>query len=358
MKKLDIYISKNFIKSFFLSLIAFVNIFILSQLFKVIRYVSEGRMTPKESIFYIIYLIPDILINVAPLAVLLGSLMAINKMASNLEIISLKTSGISFRRIVVGPILISILISIGVFILNDKIYPIALKRSRDLKSGTVRTFTLPESKDNVFLRTNNNIVYHMNYINRVKGIGEKIEIITLNKDFDKIEKIVTAQNGKYDFKSNTWKLNKVSITNTEKNTTEYHKVYENKEYGENPDKFISISVDPDILSNSQIRKAIRGIRNTGGDVREYLVALGQRYSFPFASFVVVFLGLALGSRYVRGASAISIVLSVGLGYGYYIVQGSFEALSKNGLLNPFIGGWIPNIIFLVLGIYFMEKAEY
>ncbi|MGL4307728.1 LptF/LptG family permease [Cetobacterium sp. SF1] len=358
MKKLDIYISKNFIKSFLLSLIAFVNIFILSQLFKVIKYVSDGRMTPKESIFYIIYLLPDILINVAPLAVLLGSLMAINRMASNLEIISLKTSGISFKRIVIFPVIIAFLISLGVYVLNDKVYPVSLKRSRDIKNGTVKEITVPESKRNAFLRTNDNIVYHMQDINRKTGIANKIEIILLNNKFDKIEQIITAKTGKYNFEKNIWQLKDVSITDTTSTKGKSFKEYENNIYNENPNRFISISVDPDILTNSQLRKAIREIRNTGGDVREYLVTLGKRYSFPFASFIIVFLGLSLGSRYVRGASAISIVLSVGLGYGYYIVQGSFEALSKNGLLNPFLSGWIPNILFLIVGIYFMEKAEY
>ena len=56
---------------------------------------------------------------------------------------------------------------------------------------------------------------------------------------------------------------------------------------------------------------------------------------------------------------IAAIVGIGfLGYGYYIVQASFEAYGKNGYLNPFVCGWIPNIIFLLIGIYFVRKAEY
>ena len=55
MKIIDRYISKNFIKSFLLSLIAFVGIFLVSQLFKVIRYVSDGRFSADESIILYSY---------------------------------------------------------------------------------------------------------------------------------------------------------------------------------------------------------------------------------------------------------------------------------------------------------------
>ena len=70
MKKLDIYISKNFIKSFLLSLFAFVNIFILSQLFKIIKYITDGSMTMSEVVMYSIYLLPKIIIDVTHLAIL------------------------------------------------------------------------------------------------------------------------------------------------------------------------------------------------------------------------------------------------------------------------------------------------
>ena len=109
MKILDRYISKNFIKSFLLSLIAFMGIFIVSQLFRVVKYLSDGRFTSKEAVVYIITMLPRIFIDVAPLAVLLGCMMTVSVMASNLEIISLKTSGISFKRIVRFPIIISFL---------------------------------------------------------------------------------------------------------------------------------------------------------------------------------------------------------------------------------------------------------
>ena len=182
--------------------------------------------------------------------------------------------------------------------------------------------------------------------------------IKLNKEFDKIDEIITAKTGEFDLNKNQWVLKDAVINNFVNKTQKSYKVYSNEALNKGPSDFITIQGDPDELTNAEITKSIRDIRITGGDIKEPLSILGKRYSFPFASFIVSFLGLALGSRYVRGASAISIALSVGLGYSYYIVQASFEALSVNGLLNPFISGWIPNVIFLCLGIYFMKEAEY
>ncbi len=359
MKKLDIYISKNFLKSFFLSLIAFINIFILSQLFKIIRYITAGRMSISESITYILYLLPKIFIEVTPLAILLGSLMCINRMASNLEIISLKTSGISFRRIVRFPIILSFLISLVVFQVMNRVHPFALSKSRALRAGRdISTRVLPTTKNNAFLRTEKNIVYYIKEIDRIKNMGNTLEIIKLDEEFQNIKEIITAKSGVFDNDKNTWILKDVVINNFENKAQKIEKSYIDLELDKAPGDFITIQGDPDELTNAEITKTIRDIRITGGDTKESLAVLGKRYSFPFASFIVSFLGLSLGSRYVRGASAISIALSVGLGYSYYIVQASFEALSVNGILNPFISGWIPNIIFLCLGIYFMRKAEY
>ena len=311
MKKLDIYISKNFIKSFLLSLIAFINIFILSQLFKIIRYITAGRMSVSESATYILYLLPKIFIEVTPLAVLLGSLMCINRMASNLEIISLKTSGISFRRIVRYPIIISFFISIIVFQVMNRVHPMALAKSRALRAGRkISERVLPTTKNNAFLRTEENVVYYIRQVDRVGNTGTLMEIIKLDKSFEKIESIITAKKGVFDTSKNSWLLENAVVNDLVNKTQKTYKTYSNPELNKAPADFITIQGDPDELTNAEITKAIRDIRITGGDVKEPLSVLGKRYSFPFASFIVSFLGLSLGSRYVRGASAIRIRLFI------------------------------------------------
>ena len=360
MKIIDRYISKNFIKSFMLSLMAFMGIFIVSQLFRVVKYLSDGRFTPGDAVYYIVTLLPRTFIDVAPLAVLLGSMMTISSMASNLEIISLKTSGIKFKRIVLFPIIISAIISGVVFLVNDTLYPISLKINRDLRNGGVSERVAPVEKRNAFLRgENSNYIYLMQKVNRESGFAENIEIVDLNEDFNRIERIITSPEGRYDFDKKIWILKDANIYYGDDSKKPESKEYFSEEkYGDNPENFITLTVEPRTLTIKDLKKTIREMKSIGGDTRELLVELGNRYSFPFASFVISFLGLALGGRYVRGTSAVSLGICVILGYGYYVVQASFEALSSNGFLNPFVGGWLPNIMFLIVGIYLMNKAEY
>ncbi len=357
MKKLDIYISKSFIKSFLVAMFAFINIFILSQLFRVFRFVADDKMTSEEGVFYIITMLPKIIMNVAPLAVLLGSLMFMSKMASNLEIISLKTSGISFKRIIKYPIIISFFISIIVFGITGYAYPRSEKKMRELR-GEVLTTIIPSEKRNGFFRDENNNLYMINYLNIKTGEGKKFQIYEMSEDFQVIERIIFSETGKYNENLGIWELSDVLITNPATGEQQRLNEYSSTEYDDEPERFAPVIVNPKILTNKELREEINKLAKTGEDTGESIVQLANRYSFPFASFVIVLIGLALGSRYVRGAAAMNIVISIFLGYGYYVVQGIFEAYGKNGYINPFIGGWIPNIIFLILGIYFVQKAEY
>ena len=83
MKKLDIYISKYFIKYFLMNIIAFMGIFLLAQMFRIIKYINQGKLVGTSEIFdYVVNLLPKMFVETTPLAILLAGLITISIMAS------------------------------------------------------------------------------------------------------------------------------------------------------------------------------------------------------------------------------------------------------------------------------------
>ncbi|MGL4569233.1 MAG: LptF/LptG family permease, partial [Fusobacteriaceae bacterium] len=217
---------------------------------------------------------------------------------------------------------------------------------------------IPVVKEKAFLRGKGDYVYYMGLINREEGYGRNIQFIELNPEFTRIEKIITASKGIYDRENKVWVLEKAHITGLDGKESIETAEFRDPKFSAEPEEFITLEKDSRTLTNRELKETLKDIKAVGGDTKEYIQQIAKRYSYPFASFVICFMGLALGSRYVRGASAMSIGISIILGYGYYLMGGVFEAISKNGFIDPFIGNWIPNVLFLALGIYFVNKAEY
>ena len=254
---------------------------------------------------------------------------------------------------------------VGIIMKNSMVEKI-MELNRKIESITMKTtsyFSFGE-KQNLNNYDRQIIEYYQEILNLIIEIAKReeiknVEIIDLNKDFSKAERIITAQEGRYNFSRKVWVLKDANIYsgNRDKQVKSVDYFTDNK-YNDIPDHFITTTVEPRTLTIKELKQTVRDMTSVGGDTRELLVELGNRYSFPFASFIISFLGLALGGRYVRGTSAVSLGVCVLLGYGYYIVKASFEAFTSNGFLNPLVGGWIPNILFFVVGIYLLNKAEY
>jgi lipopolysaccharide export system permease protein len=84
---------------------------------------------------------------------------------------------------------------------------------------------------------------------------------------------------------------------------------------------------------------------------KYTVEMHKKFSLPFACILFVLLGAALGTMAKRGGFAVSTSLSFGFFLVYYIFLIGGEELADRNLVDPAVGMWTPNAIFLVISLY-------
>ena len=90
-------------------------------------------------------------------------------------------------------------------------------------------------------------------------------------------------------------------------------------------------------------------RTHGPDGRRFLLELYTRFSYPAACLVLMLVGVPLGVISRRGGKSSGLVFTVLLVLLYYILSYTGIALSRQGKLSPFLGVWMANLLFAAVG---------
>ena len=85
-------------------------------------------------------------------------------------------------------------------------------------------------------------------------------------------------------------------------------------------------------------------------LREVAIELNKKLSMPMSCLILGLLGVPLGIRTQRSAKSWSISIAFALVVLYYMLQLGGEALVQTGQVTPFIGTWVPNLIFGLAGV--------
>ena len=101
----------------------------------------------------------------------------------------------------------------------------------------------------------------------------------------------------------------------------------------------------------QLKNEFNLINSYDKSRNKYTVEMHKKFSIPFACIIFVLLGAALGTMAKRGGLAISTSLSFGFFLVYYIFLIGGEELADRNFVNPIIGMWMPNAIFLIIALY-------
>nr|HPJ71950.1 LptF/LptG family permease [bacterium] len=133
VKILDRYVVQAFLLPFSYCLAAFVILFIIGDLFEHLDDFLRLPNWPLAAVRYYILFIPSVFIFIVPIAILLSLIYSLGRLQHTNEITAMRAGGINIYRAVAPLILISFLVSVAVFFLNEFVAPRALKQSNLLK---------------------------------------------------------------------------------------------------------------------------------------------------------------------------------------------------------------------------------
>ena len=356
MKKLSKYIFYEFSKLFS------ILILIVLILFHLVDYIEKSKifMTNKvpltiiaQWIFYKLFFTAYLLI---PTIALISSALLIIRMNSKNEIIILRTSGFSIKKLVMIFLIIGTTLSITNFILGEVIVPYTEKKADMIFYTKVKKIPYKYSKmDKIWLQANNCLCKIDFFLPSEKAL-QGITILTFDKSghIMKKEHIFLAS-----YIDNNWLFLQV-------NRVSYNKKFPYKEfkYSETSSDFpFSINSlgflrkKPQEMNFYELYNYLKIMSKKGYSDPSLSTGLIEKITLPLMSIIMIIIpiGLSIGNAR-RKNFMVDFIYSVIWGFIYWgtvIITHYFSSSGK--ILSIFT--LLPFALFVIIGYYYINKIE-
>jgi lipopolysaccharide export system permease protein len=126
---------------------------------------------------------------------------------------------------------------------------------------------------------------------------------------------------------------------------------------ETPATFLNEIKDPEYLSSAELLRFIRNHDLSRARVRQLKVDLHYRLALPWITLVVTLMGIPFGIQTARKGTFAGVALSLGLFFALYLMVHLFLWLGKELYMVPWLAGWGPNLICLVVGLVLLHRIR-
>ncbi|MFC2100533.1 LptF/LptG family permease [Bacteroidota bacterium] len=357
MKKVDLYIIKKFLGTFFYAISLIILIVVVFDISEKIDDFIE-KQAPLKEIFLVYYLnfIPNFVNLFSPLFTFIAVIYFTSRMAANTEIVAILSSGISFRRMLLPYLISSFILAIMSFYLANFVIPHANEVRRTFKNMYIES-TVGSYDRNIHIQISPKKYVFLESYNKTTQIGHRFSYEIFNKKNELIYKI-NSQFIKWDSISNRWIAEDYFIRNIDgmdENIKRGKKLF--IKFKLKPEDFIISKENWETMSYRQIREYINVLKLKGSnELKFYEVEKHKRVSFPCATIVLTLIGVSLSSRKMRGGTGMHLGLGILISFTFILFMQISTVFATMGNLSPLIAVWIPNIIFTILGIFLLRIA--
>ncbi len=359
IKRIDWYIIKKFIGTYFFALALILSISIVydvsENLSKFTQYHAPMRAIIVD---YYANFVPYFANLFSALFVFIAVIFFTSKLAGNSEIIAMLATGISFKRLLRPYMISCVLISGLSYYLSAYVIPhgTVIRQNFETMYKNKKRNT---SAENVQLQVGRGVIaYIQHYDNNMKkGYG-----FCLDKFQDKkLVSHLTATEIQYDTISDTkfhWRLRNWKIREL-KGLREHitSGVEKDSTIMMEPMDLVYSKGQQETFTSPELSDYIsKQIDRGSGNVVQYQVEYHKRIASSFASFILAIIGASLSSRKRKGGMGLYLGIGLALSFTYILMQTISATFAIQANFPPMLAAWVPNLVFAVIAFVCYRKA--
>ena len=350
----------------------FTFVLFMRDLGKILELIVRDSASPADAGRLFLYTLPNALTVTIPMAVLVGILLGLSRLAADSEITAMRASGmgaLDFVRIVSLISAIALLLGLGnSLFLGPRAAASLLRLESSLKSSQASF----EIQPRVFYEDFHNYVLFVQDVRPAAGAALWHHLFLADLTQPAAPSITTADeaivvsspHGKTDAATlrlhllnggqhqtsptdpNQYTISTFASTDIPIETSSQDDTHISR--SDTP--LLALSV-PELLQLEQ-RPGIGPVAQ-----RQLRIEFNKRFSYPFACFVLMLVGVPLGLSSRRGGKSTGFVVTILLVFLYYFLSSVGVALAKTGKLNPFLGVWGANLLFSAAGAFLLFQLS-
>ncbi len=356
---IDKYILKKYFTTFFFALgLAILVSIVIDTSEKIDDFISSKVSFGSIVTDYYIYFIPYFYNLFSPLFTFLAVLLITSKLANDSEIISILASGVSYQRLMRPFIVGAVILGFGTWLLNSWVIPETDKRRVEFQDRVLKGRKSDNNwKHNIHRQIRKDQILYLQTFNNKDSFGYHMTLERYN-DLEMKSKLY-AEKIYWNKETQTWALENYFIREFLENDEESIKKGDQMDItiNFNPQHIFRRNDEVGVLNQKELNEVIIDEKDSGAtNVDFYLIEKYRRIAFPFAGIILTFIAFVIASRKVRGGAGIHIGLGVLVGGSFMMFSHFGNTFATSGGLDPLIAVWIPNTVFLILGIYLYRKA--
>ncbi len=359
---MDGYLVSELGGPFLFGLSAFTLIFVATQIIAIGRLVSEEHAPLWAAVELFLLSMPQYLLLVIPMAMLLGTLLAMQRLSGESEITALRAGGVSLVRIVAPLLIVGLVVSFVALALQELVVPLANDKAAYVQQAVIEHLSpgsstlqavvpLPGGGKQVTIAGGLDV-----------ATDTLIDVTVIRYDaHQQAQDFITANRARYD--PPTWRF---------EDSTTYHfapdgsVATQNGKYlaidiGERPNQIAKQSIqisNPEQLSRSEIKERLDSGQLLPTQQRAFTATYAAKLARPFSAFVFTLIAVPFGLRPVRGGGmGLGFGLAVAIVFVYYVISTIFLTIGGVATWLAAPAAWATNLIFTIIGASLLRRAS-